>query len=66
MKMPRGSRQRSAYCKRVRVEIAYYYAFHDVVKRGRITALNNAYRKLKLDDEIIKFDDIYAITVIDV
>ena len=52
--------------KGMRVEIAYYYAFHDVVKRGRITALNTAYRKLKLDDDIIKFDDIYAITVIDV
>lgn len=52
--------------KGMRVEIAYYCAFHDVVKRGRITALNTAYRKLKLDDEIIKFDDIYSITVIDV
>ena len=45
--------------------LRYYCAFHDVVKRGMITALNTAYRKLKLDDEIIKFDDIYAITVID-
>ena len=45
--------------KGMRVEIACYCAFHDVVKRGRVTAINTAYRKLKLDD-------IYSITVIDV
>ena len=44
------------------VEIDCYSAFHDVTKRGRITDLNLTFQWLKLDDEQIYFEDIYAIS----
>ena len=49
----------------MKVEISCYCAFHDVVKSGRITDVDLAFRKLKLDNEQIWFEDIYAIEIID-
>ena len=49
----------------MKVELSCYCAFHDVVKRGRITDIDLTFRKLKLDNEQIWFDDIYSIEVVD-
>lgn len=49
----------------MKVELSCYCAFHDVVKRGRITDIDLTFRKLKLDNEQIWFEDIYAIEIID-
>ena len=49
----------------MKVEIYCYSAFHDVVKRGRITDVDIPFRSLKLDAERIWFDDIYSITITD-
>lgn len=48
-----------------KIRISYYSHFHDVEKTGTVTAINYAYRFLKVDEEKIVFDDIYGITVID-
>ena len=55
MKLQRGAK----------VEISCYSAFHDVVKRGTVTDVNIAYRRIKLNDEPILFDDIYSIRITD-
>ena len=49
----------------MKVEISCYCAFHDVIKRGRITDVELTFRWLKLDGEKIYFDDIYSITITD-
>ena len=49
----------------VKTQIEYYRRFHDVIRSGTITAINYAYRFLRLYDEKIFFDDIYKITIID-
>ncbi len=46
------------------VHIEYYCAFHDVSKDGRITEISVPFRYLRLDNEKIFFDDIYAIQII--
>ena len=48
-----------------KIRISYYSHFHDVEKAGTVTAVNYAYRFLKVDEEKIVFDDIYMITAID-
>jgi len=48
-----------------KIRISYYCRFHDVEKTGNVTAVNYAYRFLKVDEEKIVFDDIYGITMID-
>ena len=50
----------------MKVEIFYYCAFHDVVKRGTITDVDYTFRHLKLDTERIWFDDIYSIRITDI
>lgn len=50
----------------MKVEIEYYKDFHDVTISGRVTAINITYRKLKVDEERILFDDIYSIRITDV
>ena len=49
----------------MKVEISCYCAFHDVVKRGRVTDIDVTFHKLKLDGEQIFFDDIYSIRITD-
>lgn len=49
----------------MKVELSCYCAFHDVVKRGRITDIDLTFRKLRLDNEQIWFEDIYSIEIID-
>ena len=46
-----------------KIRISYYCHFHDVEKAGTVTAINYAYRFLKVDEEKIVFDDIYKITI---
>lgn len=46
-----------------KIRISYYSHFHDVEKYGTVTAINYAYRFLKVDEEKIVFDDIYKITI---
>lgn len=46
-----------------KIRISYYSHFHDVEKSGTVTAINYAYRFLKVDEEKIVFDDIYKITI---
>ena len=48
-----------------KIRISYYCRFHDVEKSGTVTAINYAYRFLKVDEEKIVFDDVYGITMID-
>lgn len=48
-----------------KIRISYYCHFHDVEKSGTVTAINYAYRFLKVDEEKIGFGDIYRITMID-
>lgn len=50
--------------KNTRVEIEYYCAFHDVVRRGRVTELSTVFKWLRLDGERIAFEDIYRIELI--
>lgn len=45
------------------IEVFCHLSFHDVVKRGVVTDLDLALRKLKLNDKNILFDDIYTITI---
>lgn len=47
------------------IEVFCHLSFHDVVKRGVVTDLDLALRKLKLNDKTILFDDIYAIEIKD-
>lgn len=49
----------------MKVEIDCYCAFHDVTKRGTITDVDTTFKHLKLGNERIWFDDIYAIKIID-
>ena len=48
-----------------KIRISYYSHFHDVEKAGTVTAVNYAYRFLKVDEEKIVFDDVYRIALID-
>lgn len=45
------------------IEVFCHLSFHDVVKRGVVTDLDLALRKLKLNGKNILFDDIYTITI---
>lgn len=45
------------------IEVYCHLSFHDVVKRGVVTDLDLALRKLKLNGKNILFDDIYTITI---
>ena len=47
------------------IEVFCHLSFHDVVKRGVVTELDLALRRLKLDGKTILFDDIYAIEIKD-
>ena len=47
------------------IEVFCHLSFHDVLKRGVVTDLDLALRKLKLNDKTILFDDIYAIEIKD-
>ena len=49
----------------MKAEISCYSAFHNVVKRGIVTDVNITLKYLKLGDEKIWFDDIYAIRITD-
>ena len=48
-----------------KIRISYYCRFHDVEKSGTVTAINYAYRFLKVDEEKIVLDDVYRIALID-
>ena len=48
------------------VEISCYSAFHDVIKQGIVTDVSIPYQYLKLGNERIWFDDIYAIRITDI
>ena len=61
----RNSRTLLKLQRGAKVEISCYSAFHDVVKRGTVTDVNIAYRRIKLNDEPILFDDIYSIRITD-
>lgn len=50
----------------MKVVITCYRNFHDVEISGRVTSVDVVYRKLKVDEERILFDDIYTIRIIDV
>ena len=46
------------------VEVFCWSGYHDVVKRGKITYISQAFNGyLELDHEVIEFEDIYDITV---
>ena len=45
------------------VEVYCNHAFHDVIIRGRVTGLDLALRRLKLNGKTILFDDIYAVEI---
>ena len=46
------------------VEVFCWSGCHDVVKRGKITYISQAFNGyLELDHEVIEFEDIYDITV---
>lgn len=47
-----------------KIRISYYCHFHDVEKAGTVTAVNYAYRFLKVGEEKIGFDDVYGITTL--
>lgn len=49
----------------MRVSLEYYRAFHDVIQQGRVTEVSLPFRYLKLEEERIRFEDIYRITVTD-
>lgn len=45
------------------VTVTYYRHFHETTRTGTVTAINSACRFLRLDDEKIFFEDIYALTL---
>ena len=47
------------------IELEYYRAFHNVRRRGRVELVDIPFKRLKLDGEIVWFDDIYAIAITD-
>ena len=47
------------------VEVRCYSGFHDVVKRGRVTQIDRTAKMLKLNEDAVWFDDIYAIKITD-
>ena len=47
----------------MQVKIFYYCAFHDIVKTGMVTDVDLTFKRLKLEDEQIWFDDIYSIMI---
>ena len=47
------------------VDIFCYSAFHDVHKCGRIVDVDLTYKRLRLGNEQIWFDDIYSINIVD-
>ena len=49
----------------MKVEICCYSAFHNVIKKGKVTDVDRTYRNLKLDGERIWFDDIYSLAITD-
>ena len=55
-----NSRVLAKLARGMKVEISCYCAFHDVVKRGRVTDIDVTFHKLKLDGEQIYYDDIYS------
>ncbi len=62
----RLSRSLAKLCRGMKVAVNCYYAFHDVVKEGTVTAVDTIFRYIRLNDEKIFFDDIYSIEVIDI
>lgn len=52
--------------KGMKVELYYFHAFHNKRKVGTVTKVDRIYKYLKLEEEKIFFDDIYAIRIIDV
>ena len=48
-----------------RVRLDCHAAFHDITKEGTVTAVEPAFRYLKLGDEKIFFEDIYYIEVLE-
>jgi hypothetical protein len=49
----------------MKVELECYCNFHDVTKRGLVTDVDCTFRRLKIDDETIYFEDIYWVSVVD-
>ncbi len=49
----------------MQIEVNYYCAFHDIRKRGTLTNIDITFKKLRIDDEWIWFDDIYSIRILD-
>ncbi len=48
----------------MKVELECYCNFHDVTKRGLVTDVDCTFRRLKIDDETIYFEDIYWVRVV--
>ncbi len=61
----RNSKVISKLERGMKAEISCYSAFHNVVKRGIVTNVDTTFKFLKLGDERIWFDDIYAIRITD-
>ena len=49
--------------KGMKVSVDFWYAFHDINLEGTVTAINYAYRFLKVEKQKINFDDIYKIRI---
>lgn len=47
-----------------KVFLSYYADFHDRERSGIVTEINRPYRFLRVDDEKICFEDLYAICAI--
>ena len=46
-------------------EIRCYSAFHEVVRRGRVTEIDFTRRRLVLGEEAVCFEDLYSIEITD-
>ena len=48
-----------------KIRIECHHAFHDVCMQGRVTELSRVLRYLKIGEEKIYFEDIYALEILD-
>lgn len=52
--------------KGMSIWLSYYRAFHDVETKGKVTKIDFAYRYMVVEDEMISFNDIYDIKIIEI
>ena len=63
--MERNSRLLERLERGVKIRLDCHHAFHDICIEGRVTEISRILKYLRLDEEKIYFEDIYALEILD-